>query len=156
MNGQDGKTLDTHPADWNGVDGTFHTTSTPSNWRPPFQKKWLQMRLHSHHRTLYVFTNYLWNRNILRDHRSPKIFSTEELPFIERRWVSVYQVHASLGSCKKHLENFPQYVWNKGITWIYFSYKRGGILCLPPPPFKMGNKFCLVRKRCKIPLNLKK
>ncbi len=23
-------------------------------------------------------------------------------------------------------------------------------------PFKMGNKFCLVRKMCKIPLNLKK
>jgi hypothetical protein len=38
-----------------------------------------------------------------------------------------------LGSCKKHLEKSPKYVWNKGITWIYFSYKRGGILCLSPP-----------------------
>jgi hypothetical protein len=45
--------LDTHSADWNGLDGTFHTTSTPSNETPPYKKKWLQMR-HSHHRH-YMF-----------------------------------------------------------------------------------------------------
>lgn len=134
MNGQDGK-IGIH-IQGIGMDWMAHFTQHPLH-----PTKYLHFRrsgfrwdyIQSHHRTLYVFTNYLWNRNILRDHRSPKIFSTEELPFIERRWVSVYQVHASLGSCKKHLENFPQYVWNKGITWIYFSYKRGGILCLSPP-----------------------
>jgi len=34
--------------------------------------------------------------------------------------------------------------------------KEEGSYVYSPPPFKMGNKFCLVRKRCKIPLNLKK
>jgi hypothetical protein len=43
------------------------------------------MRHKPNHRHYMIFRNYLWNRNILRDHRSPKIFSAEELPFIESR-----------------------------------------------------------------------
>jgi hypothetical protein len=36
---------------------------------------------------------------------------------------------------------------------IFLLEKRRDLMSTP---FKMGNKFCLVRKRCKIPLNLKK
>jgi hypothetical protein len=62
----------------------------------------------------------------LRDHRSPKIFSAEELPFIESRWLSTRYMPA-WGPVKKHSEKFAKYVWNKGITlypWIYISLRK--------------------------------
>jgi hypothetical protein len=62
----------------------------------------------------------------------------------------VSQVHASLGTCKKHLGEFPKYVWNKGIHHlismnIFLLEKRRRDL-MSTPPSKWETKFCLVRR----------
>jgi hypothetical protein len=71
-----------------GMDWMGHFTQHPlhpTKYLHFFKRSGLQMRHKPNHRHYMIFRNYLWNRNILRDHRSPKIFSAEELPFIESR-----------------------------------------------------------------------